>query len=82
MDVEIEDFHSWPPECQKLAIQNRTLVISHYEECLRIERFYECDYYLRKIPPENRYKHAYHALVDQLEALLTPTELLRITAPV
>ena len=76
MDVEIEDIDSWPPNFQKLAIQNRTLVISHHEECLRIERFYEDDDYLRKHPPENRYKKAYRALVDQLEALLAPHRLI------
>ena len=76
MDVEIEDIDSWPPDFQKMAIQNRTLVISQHEECLRIERFYEDDDYLRKHPPENRYKEAYRALVDQLEALLAPHRLI------
>ena len=76
MDVEIEDINSWPPEFQKLAIQNKALVISHHEECLRIYRFYEDDDYLRKNPPKNRYKQAYRALVDQLEALLAPHRII------
>ena len=76
MDVEIEDINSWPPEFQKLAIQNKALVISHHEECLRIYRFYEDDDYLRKNPPKNRYKQSYRALVDQLEALLAPHRLI------
>ena len=76
MDVEIEDIESWPPEFRKLTIQSRTLVISHHEERLRIERFYEGDDYLRKKPPKNRYKQACRALVDQLEALLVPQRII------
>ena len=76
MDVEIEAIDSWPPDFREAAIQGKSLIVSYHQERSRIERCGAGDVLLQRNPPENRYKQAYRALVEQLEALLAPHRIV------